>query len=241
MVTAACHVHSDWSYDGKWTLSALAAEFSRRGYRVLMMTEHDRGFTEKRRQEHRAACAAASSESILVVPGIEYSDAENRVHVLVWGPVPFVGEEVPTAKMLEAVKAAGGVAVMAHPSRMKAWKAFDPAWAGDLLGMEIWNRKTDGWAPSKTAPQLLEGTNLLPFVGMDFHDRRQMFPLSMELDIPANVTEESVLECLRARRCHPMALGRPLRERMSGWSEAKLNAAERCRRVLAKAYRFLKR
>ncbi len=184
MVTAACHIHSDWSYDGKWTLSALASEFGRRGYRVLMMTEHDRGFTEERRQEHRAACAAASSENVLVVPGIEYSDAENRVHVLVWGPVPFVGEEVPTAKMLKAVTAAGGVAVMAHPSRMKAWKVFDPAWAGDLLGMEIWNRKTDGWAPSKTATQLLEGTNLLPFVGMDFHDRRQMFPLSMELGSP---------------------------------------------------------
>src|SRR4051794_11919959 len=105
MVRAACHIHSEWSYDAKWPITALANEFGRRGYRVVMMTEHDRGFTEARRQEHRAACADASSEKVFVLPGIEYSDAANAVHVLVWGPVPFVGENVPTHELLKAVKA----------------------------------------------------------------------------------------------------------------------------------------
>ena len=97
-VPAACHVHSDWSYDGKWALPALADEFARRGYRILFMTEHDRGFTEDRRREHRAACAKASSGRILVVPGIEYSDAANIVHVLVWGDVPFLGKTCPRTR-----------------------------------------------------------------------------------------------------------------------------------------------
>jgi hypothetical protein len=26
-IAAACHIHSDWSYDGKWPLPKLAAEF----------------------------------------------------------------------------------------------------------------------------------------------------------------------------------------------------------------------
>src|SRR5687767_13151947 len=116
MVTAACHIHSNWSYDGKWTLPELAGEFSQRGYRVLMVTDHDKGFTESRRIEHREACAQASSDNILLVPGIEYSDAQNVVHILVWGPVPFLGEGLPTLELLKAVKAAGGLAVMAHPS-----------------------------------------------------------------------------------------------------------------------------
>ena len=241
MTIAACHIHSNWSYDGKWTLSDLAKEFGKQGYRVLMITEHDRGFTEARRLEHRAACAAASSEQVLVVPGIEYSDDANRIHVLVWGNVPFVGEGVPTGALLKAVKAAGGIAVLAHPSRMEAWKSFDPAWVDGLLGIEIWNRKTDGWAPSQPALPLLEGTRLLSFVGMDFHSHRQMFPLAMELDLGAEITEESVLACLRACRCHATAFGRPVIEATRGWDGAKRSVAERCRRSVAKLYRALRK
>src|SRR5580704_12515074 len=114
---AVCHVHSKWSYDGSWSLEALSTRFSRRGCRVLMMTEHDRGFTAARFDQYREACAQASSGEILVLPGMEYSDAANRVHVLVWGPVPFLGEGLPTGEMLKRVKAANGVAVFAHPSR----------------------------------------------------------------------------------------------------------------------------
>ena len=154
-VFAACHVHSQWSYDGSWSLDALSARFSLRGYRLLMMTEHDRGFTADRLKQYREACSQASSNKILVMPGIEYSDATNRVHVLVWGPVPFLGEGLPTSEMLEAVHAANGLAVLAHPSRREAWKSFEPSWADRLLGIEVWNRKYDGWAPSQTAPALL--------------------------------------------------------------------------------------
>src|ERR1700693_5759438 len=108
-VLATCHVHSAWSYDASWTLEALSAKFSQRGCRILMMTEHDRGFSRSRLDQYREACARASSNKILVVPGIEYSDSTNRVHVLVWGPVPFLGEGLPTGEMLEAVKASNGV------------------------------------------------------------------------------------------------------------------------------------
>ena len=90
-VLAACHVHSAWSYDGSWSLEALSAKFRHHGCRILMMTEHDRGFSASRLDQYRDACAQASSDKILIVPGIEYSDAANRVHVLVWGKSPFPG------------------------------------------------------------------------------------------------------------------------------------------------------
>jgi hypothetical protein len=236
-----CHVHSDWSYDGKWPLPALVPEFKRRGCRVLMMTEHDRGFSEARRQEHRAACAAASSADLLVVPGIEYSDAQNIVHVLVWGPVPFLGEGRTTSEVLKAVKAANGVAVLAHPARRQAWRSFDPAWTDELLGMEVWNRKADGWAPSRVAPPLMESTHLLPFVGVDFHDRNQMFPLAMELDLGREVSEEAILDCLHGRRCRPTAFGRAIDEMTNGVPGAALRWGERGRRSAASAYRWWRR
>src|SRR5271167_47790 len=176
-ILAACHLHSKWSYDGSWTLEALSAEFAGRGYGVLLMTEHDRGFSVGRLAEFREACRQASSAKILVVPGIEYSDSANRVHVLVWGPVPFLGENLPTGEMLQKVREYNGLAVFAHPTRMEAWKTFDPAWSPLLLGVEMWNRKYDGWAPSKTAPELQQATQAVPFVGLDFHSARQLFSL----------------------------------------------------------------
>lgn len=237
-VTAACHIHSQWSYDGKWSLQALAAEFGRRGYRVLMVTEHDRGFSPERLQQFRQACSDTTSSQILVLPGIEYSDRDNLIHVLVWGPVPFLGENIETAQLLAAVRAHDGVAVLAHPSRREAWKHFNPQWSELLLGIEVWNRKTDGWAPSPHAP-LLMSESLVPFVGMDFHTARQMFPLAMRLTLSEPISEGGVLDCLRSRQCRPTAFSRPLETLMRGPMSATFRAAERCRRTLAKSYRSL--
>lgn len=195
------------------------------------MTEHDHGFTAAKLAEYREACARASSDKILVVPGIEYSDSENRVHVLVWGNVPFLGEGLPTAEMLEKVSDADGLAVLAHPSRKGAWKAFDASWTNRLLGIEAWNRKYDGWAPSETAPALMTTSGAIPFVGLDFHTSRQSFPLTMALEIEETVTEETVLNCLRARRCSPRAFGMPLKETLVALPM--LSVAERGRRKVA--------
>lgn len=239
-VAAACHIHSLWSYDGKWSLPALAGEFGRRGHRVLMVTEHDRGFSPERLQQFRQACSDASTNHILVLPGIEYSDRDNRIHVLVWGPVPFLGENLETTTMLEAVKAHGGVSVLAHPSRRDAWKYFNPAWKEFLLGIEVWNRKTDGWSPSLDAPRLMS-SGLIPFVGMDFHTARQMFPLAMRLTLPDSITEATVLDCLQSRRCSATAFGRPLATLLRGPTRAMLRAAERCRRTVARTYRSIRK
>lgn len=233
MIRAACHIHSEWSYDGKWSLKWLAEEFGRRGYRVLLITEHDRGFSPSRLEEHRNACREASSEKVLLVPGIEYSDAANQVHILAWGKLPFLGEGTDTVETLRQINAGGGVAVFAHPARRDAWRVFDPGWETFLLGMEVWNRKTDGWAPSPAACELIGKTSLLPFVGMDFHDRNQMFPLSMTLEVAGGVTEVSVMDALRAKHLRAMAFGRPLEKTLRGWRISALQTAEFCRRKAA--------
>jgi hypothetical protein len=236
-VLAVCHVHSSWSYDGSWSLEELGSKFSRRGCRVLMMTEHDRGFTVSRLNEYREACAKVSSKEILLVPGIEYSDATNRVHILVWGEVPFLGESLPTSEMLKGVEAANGVAVFAHPSRKNAWQCFEQQWAEQLLGIEIWNRKYDGWAPSETAFPLLQVAEAIPFVGLDFHTQRQSFPLAMLLDMQSEVSEAAVLNCLRTRQCHPRAFGAPITQNLLHAALPALRMAERGRRRAARIAR----
>lgn len=232
-VFSACHMHSVWSYDGKWSLDQLRDKFRGRGCRVLMMTEHDRGFTAERWKAYRAACEEASTKDVLMMPGIEYSDSENRTHVLVWGDIPFLGEGLPTGQMLDAVRAFNGVAVFAHPGRRQAWKSFDPEWVDKLLGIEIWNRKYDGWAPGERASVLQQSGNAVPFVGLDFHTARQTFPLGMVLEIDAEITEGSVIEALKSRRCFGRAFGFPVEGRALRNSHSALKIAEKVRRMAA--------
>ncbi len=235
---AACHLHSNWSYDGSWSLAALGKELSGGGVRVLLTTEHDRGFTAQRFQDYRRACADASNQGALFVPGIEYSDSENRVHVLTWGPAQFLGEGLPTSELLKKVSDAGGIAVLAHPSRKNAWECLRPDWYKHLLGIEVWNRKYDGWAPSQTAPPLVSQSDAVAFVGLDFHTQKQSFPLAMALDLdPGDLSEETVIACFRARRCVPYAFGAPLQRTLIRKALPLMRVAEQSRKAAAKMAR----
>jgi len=241
MYRAACHVHSDWSYDGRWALVDLASAFKSRGYDMILATEHDKGFSEKRRQQHRRACADASEDGMRIIPGIEYSDSRNEVHVLVWGDVPFLGEGLETRVLLDEVARHGGVAVLAHPSRKAAWRIFDPCWAGGLVGIELWNRKTDGWAPSGDARGLIKRTNLTPYFGLDFHDRRQFFPLAMNLELVGEVSESNVLSALRSRHVTGEVLGGKWLVAPGPVRRLALSSTELCRRTLARMLRRYRR
>jgi hypothetical protein len=209
MVRAAVHVHSEWSYDARWTLPDLRRALGRRGYGAVLMTEHDKGFSAEKWNAYKEACAAASSDGFLVVPGIEYSDSSNTVHILTWGPLPFLGENRETGDLLREVRSLGGVAVLAHPSRKNAWKSIAAEWLPLLSGIELWNRKADGWAPSADAETLLGMSRALPFVGLDFHRRRQFFPLAMRINVVGGASESSVVGAIREGRCEGSALGMP--------------------------------
>jgi hypothetical protein len=234
---AAGHIHSEWSYDGSFGLARLAEMFTARGYRILLMTEHDRNFSPMRFKEFKNACSTASSSRILLVPGIEYSDPDNRVHVLTWGLNDFLGENLPTSALLSKVRAAGGIAVLAHPSRKAVWSIFEPTWTENLWGIEVWNRKYDGWAPSTSAPTLLKAPHLVRFVGLDFHTSRQHFPLSMALSIEGEISETAVLHCLRERRCQARALGQNLSIDPALLPQKALRIAERGRRAARTLWR----
>lgn len=233
MISAICHVHSDWSYDGSWSLGRLVERFKRRGVRVMLMTEHDRGFSPERFAAYRAACAEESTEELLVVPGIEYSDPTNTIHILVWG-TPFLGADRPTEDLLKSVTDENGIAVLAHPTRRNAWSLFEKDWTHALTGIEVWNRKTDGWAPSRHAQAMLENTDLTRFVGLDFHTSRQFFPLTLQLQVQGTISEESVNQCLRSQDVRAYALGRPLQSSFAPMPRIALMLAEGCRKRLAR-------
>lgn len=207
----ALHNHSDWSYDGSWSLPAIARLFGAAGFDAVMMSEHDTGFDPASFGAYREACAAASTKRCKIIPGIEYSSPDNRIHILTWGLEHFLAEHRPVLETLEAVKAAGGVAIFAHPVRKEAWSLFESDWVPLLSGIELWNRKSDGIVPGRQAQSMIKEHGLPATVGCDFHRLRNFYPLSNRLPVMASgVTEEGLVAAIAAGSLAPYAFGSSL-------------------------------
>lgn len=230
-IRVAPHVHSEWSYDAEWPLTELVDAFRDRKYDGILTAEHDRGFDDSRWDAYREACADASTDEVLVVPGMEYEDLESLVHVPVWGEaLPFLGAGRPTEELLRAAKAADAFTVFAHPARRNAGAAFDPDWTPLLDAVEVWNRHYDGIAPYPDGRRLAAEQGLRPFVALDFHTRRQFFPLAMLLEVDEPVTTATVVEALHAGRFRTEAFGGDALRLTGGAAGKTLLAAERMRK-----------
>jgi hypothetical protein len=234
-IRAAFHVHSEWSYDARLSLAELSSLLGRHGYDAVFMCEHDRGFSPERLRDYAAACAEASAGGALLIPGIEYADPEDRVHVPTWGPVPFLGEGVPTSRLLEAVAAHDGVSVLAHPVRRDAWEIFESDWLQLCTGIEIWTRKWDGWAPNSRACRWAAEAGLVGIAALDLHLARQTFPLAMRLDVMDPISVEACIDAVRAGRCHALIHGLPAAPLTRGALGASARAVETLRRPVWRA------
>lgn len=212
--------------------------FRRHGYDAVLLAEHDHGFDAGRLAAYRAACADASSPELLLVPGIEYSDPANAVHIPVWGRLPFIGAGLETSDLLREVSRLDGLAVLAHPGRRGVLAALDPTWLARLFGVEVWNRKYDGYAPNRAAAQLVRShPTLTPFVSLDFHTARQFHPLAMLVEVEGELTEAALTESLRRRRVRATAYRLPALTLTRGPAHRAMCGAERTRKTLAASLR----
>ncbi len=232
-IRVAQHVHSDWSYDGTMSLESIAAAFGRRGYDAVLLSEHDRDFDERRWDEYRAACARAAG-ACLLVPGIEYREPTNCVHVPVYGDLPFLGRGLQTGELLRRARESEGMAVLAHPARRGAWRTIDRSLMGELFGVELWNRRYDGYAPSREGAGLLAShRELAPVVALDFHTARQFHPLAMVIELDGELCREGIWRAMRERRVTPTAFGLPAERFARGPVRPAVAGIERLRREAA--------
>ena len=239
-IRTAVHVHSDWSYDGRLSLDELASLFAQHGYDAVLMCEHDRGFTRSHKDAYDAACAEASAGGALLVPGIEYADADDRIHLPVWGSVPFLDERLPTDYVLGATRDHGGVAVIAHPRRREAWRLIKPAWLASCTGIEVWTRKWDGWAPNPWAVEQAVDQGLLEIASLDLHHRGQMFPLAMELELAAPLSVDACVHALRDGAARPLIRGLPAARLLHGPLARTATKVERLRRPVWRRGRLMR-
>ncbi len=237
-IKAALHVHSDWSYDGHWRLTAIARMFGALGYDAVLMSEHDTRFAPDRFDAYRQACYDASTSRCRLVPGIEYSCPDNDVHILTWGLDRYLGEHRPVIETLREVRAHGGVAILAHPIRRAAYRKFDPAWIPFLSGIELWNRKSDGLTHGREALRLIAATGLPATVGCDFHRLRHLYPLSTRFEIEGDAaTEPALVAALAGGHHRSFALGREVLAADGHVATATHNRLEAARRGLLRLLR----
>ena len=207
-VSAATHIHSEWSYDANWSLAKLVRLFKRFKYNTLLMAEHDKTFDDNKWEQYCAACKKESADGFLVVPGIEYSDPTNTIHIQVWGKdVPFFGHDKATEEILISVKKYGCVSVLSHPMRKEAYRLFKKEWFQILDGIEEWNRKFDGIAPPDGINTVGEQYCLAQFWGLDFHQLNQFVPLLLKIEITGELSYDNVLSSLKNKDCYPQILG----------------------------------
>ena len=121
------------------------------------------------------------------------------------------------------------------------YKRIEPGWLSRLVGLELWNRKYDGYAPNPAAAQILsEYSQLVPFVSLDFHRYRQFHPLTMVIELDGVTSEAAISDALRAGHAYPAAFGVDARRLTEGSAGPAIQGLERVRRTVARSARRAK-
>ena len=200
------HVHSSFSYDSKTDLADIARIAKAQGIRCVLMSEHNNKMDAAQMRAFVARCEALSDEQLLIVPGLELSFDDNYVHLLAFGVRDFIDSFAPGCtfvSLIDAVRRAGGLAVLAHPSHRKAVGRIRPEDLERLDGIEVWNVKSGNrFVPTYVDIRTLESVRRanprsLAFAGLDWHHLNRFSRLVLRLETPS-LTREAVLGSLKA-------------------------------------------
>jgi hypothetical protein len=206
------------------------------GASAVVMSEHDYEFTSLKWDDYTSACRQASTRKCAVVPGIEYSSSNDDIHIVTVGTPYFHGARRNLVDTITAVRAEGGAAILAHPSRRNCFDKITADVLAVLDGVEIWNRKADGLLPAKAYFNFARSHGLATTVGMDLHAWRQVFPMWNEIDAgPGPLDGKIVATALRQRQIAPACMLGSLASGLEGGHSITLGilaSTERARRVL---------
>lgn len=238
LLRLAPHIHTDGSDDSSWSLSRLVATLRRAGFDGALVCDHDRTMDDDAWLRLQSECHRVGDASgFLLVPGIEYQDAEHVVHLPVFGAAPFYGRSPDIGEVIARARSDGAAPVLAHPARRDAWRRVDPSWARDLAAIEVWNRKYDGLRPHTWALAWAREHRVAMTVALDWHGPRQLFPLALRVPDPTAQNNEErthhVVRILNAGGGSATAFGVDVRRYDGGIVGAGSRRAEQARRWAA--------
>ncbi len=179
------HIHSQASPDGRMSLREIVEAAKRAGLQGVAVCDHDRVLAE-----------APEFPDFLLIPGTEVST--DRGHLLgLFVRSPVAEKTLPEAA--EAIRAQGGIAVLAHPFEHRREAAeLDPV-APCLDGAEVWNSRAErkNRRANVMAAAFAESHGLRPFGGSDAHLPREIGHGVTCVEVP-ELTPEAVKAALLA-------------------------------------------
>ena len=203
------HVHTTASYDGTTTPAELVAAARRADLDGIAVTDHDT--VEGAREVARLA-----PDDLLVIVGCEVSTADGHLLALGVDRAPDPGRPLP--ETARSVRAAGGVAVVAHPFQRSRHGARADA-IDDVDGIEVYNAHAVTNVRNRQADRFATRREYPRFGGSDAHRPATVGRAATDVRLPADAlpprdgppATEGVLEAMRAGRT--AAVGR----RTSTW------------------------
>ncbi len=222
-VRGIIHCHTNYSYDGKLSVSELCDMLRREGFDFVALTEHTQELTAERYAELVRECGVHSDERFQAVPGLELRCGDG-VEMAAIG-VPQWVDDCPAPAAAAVIRAAGGFAFWVHPFKKGAWN-------GPFLdcdAVEILNGKVDGvLAPDfsllkEYARQRRQGRVFHAAFGLDFHNLRQQRCVWIECEL-AELTGAEIVRALREGRfvSHVSHGAMSSRGKIGAWDYAKM-------------------
>ena len=195
------HIHSAASNDGRMTLAEIVAAAKEKGLDGVAVCDHDRLFQPARKD---AGAELLREDGMLVIPGEEFStEYGHLLGLFLTAPVAAKG----FAATVEAIRAQGGLAVLAHPFEHHGDAARIAPILPLLDGLEVWNGRADRKRKSANAEAaaLAESTGLPRFAGSDAH-----LPREIGNGVVTVTVEEATADALKAALLRP---GNPIEGR----------------------------
>jgi hypothetical protein len=159
--------------------------YKRNGYQFFAMGEHAEDLDEAKLKRLREESAENSNETFCVIPGVEFAGNEG-IHIVGLGAVRLIREMDPLG-VIRGIHAQEGLAVLAHPKRIRWTCAPEVLQAVDAV--EIWNVGYDGkYLPSPRAlsafVQMQQiNPRLLAVASHDFHRTVSFYDVGIEMDL----------------------------------------------------------
>jgi histidinol phosphatase-like PHP family hydrolase len=193
------HIHSVFS-DGEESLERLVEQLRLAGMSFAAVSDHAEVFDERRMEEYVLLCNALSTESFVIIPGLEFALHGGDIHILGYGITRRLRFKSAEA-LVDGIHEAGGLAVLAHPP-FGTINILGPVRA-KLDGIEVWNGRYDGThAPRADSFQLLRRIRSMnpkaaAYCGIDLHKSAQLRkPVYVELETE-RPERETILTALR--------------------------------------------
>ncbi|MFB6164968.1 MAG: CehA/McbA family metallohydrolase [Haloarculaceae archaeon] len=179
------HVHSAGSYDADVPVTDLLAAARDAGLDAVAVTDHDA-------IEHSLRAVELAPEyGLLAIPGVEVSTAAG--HLLAVGVEECPAPGRPLVETVETVRAAGGVAVVAHPFQVLR-HGIRRRRIGYADAIEVFNALTITGVQNRRAQRFAAARGYPMLGGSDAHAAAMVGRTYTEVDVDADASDPTELD-----------------------------------------------